>query len=60
MKNQPEGFYTTFKNKEKDVTYSDKNFDKVLVNFVGIEMTCLKCRSSFPLNSKLQKYIKAE
>lgn len=59
MENQPKGFYTTFENEERNVTYSDKGFDKVLVNFVGIETTYLKCRSSFPSKSKLYKHLKA-
>lgn len=59
MENQPEGFYTTFDNKEGDVTYLDEGFDKIFVNFVRIETTCLKCHSSFPLKSKLHKHVKA-
>lgn len=59
MKNQPEGFYTTFEDEEGDVTISDKDFDKVFVNFVGIETICLKYHSFFPSKSKLHKHIKA-
>lgn len=59
MENQLEGFYIMFENEERDVTYSDEGFDKVLVNFVGIETTYLKCRSSFSSKSKLHKHVKA-
>lgn len=48
-----------FENKERDITYSDEGFDKVLINFVGIEITYMKCRSLFPSKSKLHKHVKA-
>lgn len=59
MKNQTESFYITFKEEKRDVSYSDKGFNKILVNFVGIETIYLKYCSSFPLKSKLHKYVKA-
>lgn len=60
MENQPEGFYTTFKDKKRDVTYLDKGFEEVVVNFVRIETTCLKYCSSFLSKSKLHKHVKAD
>lgn len=58
MEDQPEGFYTIFDANGEDVTYSDKSFDKVVVNFVGIETFYSKCYLSFSSKSKLHKYIK--
>lgn len=58
MENKPDGFYTTFEDDKRDVSYSNKGFDKIIVNFVGIETTCLKCHLSFLLKSKLYKYVK--
>lgn len=48
-----------FEDEEGDVTYLDKGFNEVFVNFVGIETSCLKCRSSFLSKSKLHKHVKA-
>lgn len=59
MKDQSESFYTIFDADGEDITYLDKSFDKLIVNFIGIETFCLKCHSSFPLKSKLYKHIKA-
>lgn len=59
MENIPEAFYTTFEDGKGDVTYSNKGFDEVIVNFVGIEMTCLKYHLSCLSKSKLHKYVKA-
>lgn len=59
MENKPESFYTTFEDGKGDVNYSDKGFNEVIVNFLEIEMTCLKCRLFFPSKSKLHKYVKA-
>lgn len=59
IKNQPKGFYITFEDKKKDVTYLNKDFNKVIINFVEIEITYLKCQLSFLLKSKLHKYVKA-
>lgn len=59
MKDQPKGFYTILKFEKKDITYSDKGFDKVIINFVGIKTAYLKCHTSFPSKSKLHKHIKA-
>lgn len=58
MEDQLERFYTTFNTDGEDVTYSDEGFDKVIINFVGIEISYSKCYSSFPSKSKLHKYIK--
>ncbi len=37
---QPEGFYTTIEDEDDEMTYSDKGFDEIAVNFVGIETSC--------------------
>lgn len=60
IENQPESFYITFDDKEGDVIYLNKDFYKVIVNFVRIEMTCLKCRSFFLSKSKLYRHVKAD
>lgn len=60
MENEPEGFYTIFKNEKRDVTYLDKGFEEVVVNFMGIETTCLKYCSSFLSKLKLHKHVKAD
>lgn len=59
IKDQPEGFYNIFDANEEDVTYLDKRFDEVIVNFVRIEISYSKCHSSFFSKSKLYKHIKA-
>lgn len=58
MEDQPERFHTTFKTEDEEVTYSDKGFNKVFVNFVRIEAICSKCHSFFPSKSKLYNHIK--
>lgn len=42
----------------KKVDYSDKGFEKVIINFVGIETVCKKCSSSFPSKLQLYKHLK--
>lgn len=49
-----------FEDKKGDITYSDKDFNEIFVNFVGIETTCLKCYSSLLSKSKLHKYVRAD
>lgn len=39
----PKGFYTTLEYEVKKVQYLDKCFDKVDVNFMGIESSYGKC-----------------
>lgn len=39
-----------FEDGEGDVIYLDKGVDKVIINFVQIEITCLNYCSSFPQN----------
>ncbi len=55
----PEGFYTTFENEANKVSYSNEGFDKVTVNFVGIETLCTKYRATFPSRSKLHNHLKS-
>ena len=52
------GFYTTLEQESKEVQYSDKGFDKVNANFVGVEASCGKCRASFFSKSRLHKHFK--
>lgn len=59
MESQLENFNTIFDANGEDIAYSDESFNKVIVNFVGIEISCSKCYSSFPSKSKLYKHIKA-
>ena len=56
---QPKSFHTTFEPEKEELAYSDDGFDEVFVNFVGIEVVCSKCRSSFPSKSKLHTQIKS-
>lgn len=58
MEDQPESFYTTFDTDREDIAYSDKGFNKVVVNFVRIKTSYLKYHSSFFSKSKLYKHIK--
>lgn len=37
IEDQPKGFCITFDDESKDHTYSNKDFKKVAINFVGIE-----------------------
>lgn len=41
------------------MTYLNKGYDKVIVNFVGIEIICLNYCSFFSSKSKLHKHVKA-
>lgn len=57
MKDQPKSFYTTFDSDREDIANSNKGFDKVVVNFVGIETLYSKCYSFFLSKSKMHKHI---
>lgn len=59
MKNQQKKFYTTFKTEKKDIIYLDKGFDKIIINFVRIEIIYSKYHMFFFSNFKLHKQIKA-
>lgn len=59
MENQPKGLYNTFEEEDNNVTYLDKGFDEIAVNFVRIEAFCIKCHTIFPSRSKLYKYLKS-
>ena len=54
----PEGFYTTFEQEGEEVQYSDKGFDEVNANFVGIKSSCGKCGAPFSSRSLLHKHLK--
>ena len=59
VEDQPEGFYTIFGDEGEDVTYSDKGFEEVAVNFVGIETLCSKCHATFPSKSKFHHHLRS-
>lgn len=59
VKGQPKGFYTIFDDVSKDVTYSDKDFKKIAVNFVGIKTSYSKYRATFPSRSKLYHHLRS-
>ncbi len=59
IKNQPKGFYTIFNEDDEDVIYADVDFKEVVVNFVGIEALCSKCRATFPSKTKLYHHLKS-
>lgn len=48
-----------FEAEEKNMTYLNKNLNKVLVNFVKIEMVYSKCYATFSSKSKLYNHLKA-
>ncbi len=54
----PEGFYMTFEQEGEEVQYSDKGFDEVDANFVGIESLYGKCGAPFSLKSLPHKHLK--
>lgn len=58
MKDQSKGFYTKFEVKEKDIAYANKDFDKVIVNFIKIGKTGSRYHLFFFLKFKLHKHIK--
>ena len=58
FKNCPKGFYMTFDPEGEEIHYSDKGFEEVIANFVGIETVCSKCSSFFPSKSQLYKHLK--
>ena len=58
MEDKPESFYTVCENEADKVSYSDKGFDQVAVNFVGIETSCTKCCATFPSRSKLHNHLR--
>ena len=43
---------------KKDVTYSNKDFNKVVINFVGIKTLYTKCHATFSSKSKRYNYLK--
>lgn len=55
----PDGFYAAHEPENKEVHYSDKGFDEVFANFVGIETVCTRCSNSFSSKSQLHKHLKA-
>lgn len=59
FENRLGGFYTAVDPEDEEVDYLDKGFKKVIANFVGIEIDCSKCSSSFFSKSQLQNYLKA-
>ena len=58
VENQLKGFYTTFDKENDNVIYSDKDFDKIAINFVGIEALCIKCCATFLFRLKLHNHLK--
>lgn len=54
----PESFYTTLEYEAKEVQYSHKSFDKVDINFVGIELSYKKYESLFSSKSQLHKHLR--
>lgn len=46
-----------FKAKKKETIYSNKSFNKIVINFIGIEIAYLKCNLFFLTKLKLHKYI---
>ncbi len=59
VENQPNDFYNTFEEEGDDVIYSDEGFDKMTINFVGIETSCTKYYATFPSRSKLHNHLKS-
>ena len=59
MEDKQEGFYTTFGDEADKVSYSDEDFDKVAVNFVGIETSCTRCHATFSSRLKLHSHLKS-
>lgn len=47
VENQLKSFYNTFNKDDKDVTYANKGFKDVVVNFIRIKALCNKCRATF-------------
>lgn len=47
------------KTEMEEVSYLNKGYDKVVVNFIKIKTVCFRYHVSFFSKSKLYKYIKA-
>lgn len=58
IKDQSEGFYTRYNNEAEDITYSNKGFEKIAVNFIRINTSCSKCRVTIFSKSKLHNHLK--
>lgn len=58
LENLPKGFYIVFEAKREEINYLNKGFNKVVINFIGIETTYIKCNIFFSLKFKLYKYLK--
>lgn len=56
---QPKGFYPTLKNKSDNVASTDKDFDKIAINFIKIEALCIKRYMIFFFKSKLYNHLKS-
>lgn len=59
IKDQLPRFYIILEIKEKDVIYSKKDFDKIVVNFIRIELLYTKYYSTLFFQSKPHNYFKA-
>lgn len=57
--NRPKNFYITLGTKGKEVYYSNKGFDEVVANFVGIDIAYIRRSVSFSSKSPLHQYLKA-
>ena len=58
VKNQLKGFYSIFEEEGDNVTYLNKDFDKIAVNFVGIKTLCINYYATFPSRLKLHNHLK--
>ena len=59
MEDKPKGFYTAFGDEADEVSYLDKGFDKVAVNFIEIKTLCTRCHATFSSRSKLHSHLKS-
>lgn len=59
VENQLKSFYNTFNKDDKDITYANKGFKNVVVNFIRIKALCNKCRATFPSKTKLHHHLES-
>ena len=56
VENQLKGFYNIFEEEGNKLTYSNKGFDKIAVNFVGIKAFAPSSAQSSPLDQSFTTF----
>lgn len=58
MEDSSKSFYIKYDDKNEDSTYSDKDFQEILINLIKIDTSCSMDCATFPSKSKLHNHLK--